>query len=209
MTPSRLFSIAMVGLLLHWSRAEASGAEPSASKRNALWIQPLGTIIYGATGTSYVPLGAHMALSDSISLGVEMAWLSPPLPMFLLPNFLHSPDKNLRQFIAGVGPIFHLRQGTQRSGFFIQPKLLGIHTTQVSGETRSLELQAAVSIGYQQAIGSFFIGTSVGAGVGYRFLDQSEPPISLFGYTLAPTGSGLWNLAASLDLNLLKVGLAF
>jgi hypothetical protein len=112
----------------------------------------------------------------------------------------------LRQVFAAVGPLIKLSRPREVSGFFVQPKLLTVFTLGWSGA----ELQAAMNIGYQHVFGSFFIGSSVGAGAGYSLKNSNDSMTGMFGprwWGSAPEARN--HLAWSVDLNLLRIGAAF
>ncbi|MGA9526384.1 MAG: hypothetical protein WBV82_33330, partial [Myxococcaceae bacterium] len=193
--------------------ASSEGAPDAPLK--AVWVQPLGTAVFGAIslggwgeGLLYVPVGATLAISDRTAVEFEAAWLSGRQGCGV-------PDGICRPFRGA-----HLSVGLSRtilgesalSGFFVGPKLSleswtrdtgrgGMKGTTVVEGYSTRQILLGADIGYRRAIGNAYVAVALGASVGYAF----GRPQTLFG----GEGSAESPVFLAGNLNLLRVGAAF
>jgi len=190
----------------------------------AAWVQPLGTL---AAGADSLALGRSRALYLPIGFSVA----PPPLPFELAFELTFAageeriPNASRTVFggLASAGPVFRLFSPRRLSGFFVAPKIwasylqheaiapLGFEIFQ-SGTTA--ELGAGLDLGYQLSVGRLYGAVVVGAGAGVAFgggapLGSIYAFDALFSGWSDPQGANQPALFLSLNLNLVRLGVAF
>lgn len=210
----RTFEIAAILLLLAASAQAFASGEAEVDAPRAIWVQPLGAVLMYPLGGLYLPLGGEFPVTENISLAFEASYCAE--------SSAGKPDAiGFQKVMASFGPLFHLASLGKRSHFFVQPKLVGVYSSEGSaGPDPILErrhaggrgwvVQMAADIGFEKAWGHFFLGTALGAGVGYAFnssapLPQGTSPILLW----RNDGHRYTGIDIGFNLNLLRVGYAF
>jgi hypothetical protein len=141
-------------------------SDPSAS----IWVQPLGAIATGLEGALYLPIGTNVQVGRRSDLVVE---LTPTRA-----NWYGCSTRSLGGWSTAG---FALFSAPERTGWFLQPKLIGryFHT---SGGVTSLdlfpcdhlalqghdfELRAGVDVGFAWRWEGAAVAAAVGASAGY------------------------------------------
>ncbi|MDY7232285.1 hypothetical protein [Hyalangium rubrum] len=197
--------------------APTAPVEPSASKspRRAVWIRPLGlTLLAGEGQQVVVAAGVSFPLDEQRGLALELN----------VSRGLMERDKNVGSSFTAVslsgGPTYSSRG--LLSGFFVQPKLIGVLINDVDyfyeadaiqhqGGT-AFQLKAGVEAGWQFVLGPLYgsVGLGLSAGLGFN-----NPKGAYTGMMLGPEIAGYASeredVAPALDfqINLLRLGAAF
>ena len=194
---------------------ETGSAPPSVS----LWVQPLSlltlTPIAASEGDTLLmlPVGANFALGSRTDLVLE---LTP-----LLASYDCEARCKTQGLAVAVGPSWTVVQTRPGSGFFVQPKLLGVLTRDsrevdfvVPGDAGSWsetgrQLSLGLDVGYRMTRGHFFMAFVLGGSVG-RGWNVPQASDSLFFALLdtpqrAREDKSVWDI----NLNLVRIGGSF
>ena len=192
-------------------------APPPEPANVAIWVQPLGTVIYGAgsalvrspqSSTTplliYVPLGASVIVPH-FELGLELT-LTLQAPVG--PVSFGTPASTRLGLWAAAGPLVHLGE-QPLNGFFLQPKLLGNYAFNLGEQSFSQNLDRwlvalGIDVGYQFTFRHLYcaavLGLALGAGnyeawdvptpwlIGFASSAQSTNPVILFNMNLLRIG---------------------
>lgn len=209
----------MISTLAMVALASAPLAEPptkpSQERSNVVFAQPLATVLGFAVlrGIS-VSGGASVQVNEEWSVTGDFA---------VLLFGMGGEGEDLRgttSAAVSLGYTTRLR-GKGLSGLFITPKVFGIYGSHwtdtgpspllgTNGFTqwRTGELGAGVDLALQWTSGALFIGTVLGAGVGFAFGSGSLHS-TFSGPILLRGGPGPFSPTIALNLHLLRIGYAF
>lgn len=195
---------------------EAESSTPSVS----LWVQPLSlltlTPIAASEGNTLlmIPMGANFALGSRSDLVLEV---TP-----ILASYDCEASRCRTQGLAvAVGPAWTVVPTRPGSGFFLQPKLLGVLTRDsrevdfvVTGDEGTWsetgrQLSVGLDVGYRMTRGHFFMAFVLGGSVG-RGWNVPRSSDSLFFSVLddperARVDKGVWDI----NLNVVRIGGSF
>jgi len=210
---------ALLMALLLTASPEVPPTSTPAEPRYALWMQPVGTALFGLYGQAfYLPLGMNVPLSGKTSLALE---LTPVLGTWRS-EYDDAPNDTGRHWrvAAAAGPLFSFGDGPL-SGPFIEPKLMtvlahdsdyGYDGSSIKGGT-SFELQAGLDVGWQFSAGGWYFTPMLGASAGYCFncsgsardWESSLVTPMARSYSMERHGRAVFNV----NLNLLRLGTVF
>jgi hypothetical protein len=154
--------------------AAAAGSEGVAAHRSdpsaSIWVQPLGAIATGLEGALYLPIGTNVKIGQRSDLVVE---LTPTRA-----NWYGCSTRSLGGWSTAG---FALFSAPDRTGWFLQPKLIGryFHTSggvssqglfscnhkALQGDDH--ELRAGVDVGFAWRWGAAAVAAALGASAGY------------------------------------------
>ncbi len=213
---------AFVLLLLTVAPTLAAAENPPATHSDAveIWVQPLGSIIYGpltgtgSVGGAYVSAGVNIRLPHRWELVLEGTYQSVPTSQY----YDYDSYASVWQFWVSVGALRFFQTGRPHDGFFVGPKLVG--TYQQFGPCFGAEcptgwayaqyfaghaggtLTITFEAGYRFQFGHFVLSVifpSFGFGYGWNAF-IAYPDVNF---------SGSSGFAMSFDFNLLRVGVSF
>jgi hypothetical protein len=173
--------------------------------------------MFGKDVPACLPGGAYFPVGQDHGVGVELTVVNfngVNIPEWEVPAFW-------QVWLSG-GPMIKLTRPGELSGFFLQPKVLAVYSneraTPVSGPFtgirnfpagQSFELAAGADLGYHHVIGPLFIGTQLGASAGYCINCSTTGFSSLLGPWAWGFGERRNRPTVEINVNLLKLGLAF
>jgi hypothetical protein len=224
---------ALVLLLLIVAPAPAAAEDPAVMRSGVveIWVQPLGSIIYGglsvsSVGGPYVSAGVTILLPQRWELVVEGTYQ-------LVPTSYYGDGygtATVWQFWVSLGALRFFQAGRPHDGFFVGPKLVGTYQQvgPCSGTTGPLSsdsecpygafppnaggaLTITCEAGYRFQFGHFVLSLifpSVGLGYGWNDGTFVYPDVRL-----SPDAPGevepRSGFAFSLDFNTLRLGASF
>lgn len=188
-------------------------AAETRERPNAVWVQPVGSVVLGFAREVYVSAGVDWAGGTRHTWTLEAAFYAfeDPSGFFF---------ERQRSAWLTIGPNFFLGGGsTLTSGFFLRPKLINAVSWQAYspdapefGVTRNIawDLQVGLDVGYRLVAGALDFAVLVGASVGLNPIAVANGR-SDFDAAAASIENGIVAPAYSygFNLNIARVGVAF
>ncbi|HZI09532.1 MAG TPA: hypothetical protein VE153_04015 [Myxococcus sp.] len=200
--------------------AQPSAAPPGDSAPGvAVWVKPLSALtltpVLASQGETFVmvPVGMNLPLGTRTDLVLELT------PIWTRQDC--EARCTGRALSLAVGPSFLVAPSSPGSGFFLQPKLVGV-LAQQSRETElsvpgdpgswsetSTQLSLGLDVGYQLRRGPLFLAFVLGASVGRGWNVPASSPSVFFSLVDWPERAREDKLTWDVNLHLLRVGASF
>jgi hypothetical protein len=184
--------------------------------RHALWVQPVGTVLFGLADVFYVPLGANLPLTEKTSLALE---LTPVVGSWVYDATWTPPERAIYwRVLAAAGPLLSFGDGPL-SGPFVEPKLIAIVAADPDYAEdmirlqwgMSFEMQLGLDVGWQFSGAGWYVAPMLGASAGYCFncTGESRDRTSSLITPMAKEYSDRRGHRPVVNLNLLRIGPSF